>query len=295
MMSLVDCRRFYAEEIELAAGLSSSELVEAFAHVPREDFLGPGPWQVATASRGGLSAGGKIHLSYRTVHHPQQTYHNVLIALDAKSDINNGQPGSLASWIDALDLKAGDQAYHLGCGTGYYTAVLATVVGPQGTVMASEVHPDLAARARRNLSGYANVTVHAGDGSTFDPEECDAILINAGVGQPNPLWLDRLREGGRLVLPLTVSTGPTVGQGFMVKIVRAQSRFSAQVISPVAIFSCTGLRDAQSDESLRKAFTTGAFLKLHSVRRDSHEECDTCLLHRSGLCLSLTDADQTTR
>jgi protein-L-isoaspartate(D-aspartate) O-methyltransferase len=46
------------------------------------------------------------------------------VALDAAHDINNGQPSALAYWIEALDLKAGDRVYHLGCGVGYYTAII---------------------------------------------------------------------------------------------------------------------------------------------------------------------------
>ena len=44
-MTLDDYRRFYAEEIEQVASLTSPALVEAFARVPREKFLGPPPWQ----------------------------------------------------------------------------------------------------------------------------------------------------------------------------------------------------------------------------------------------------------
>ena len=41
-----DYRRFYAEEIAAVAGLRSQVLIKAFATVPREHFLGPGPWKL---------------------------------------------------------------------------------------------------------------------------------------------------------------------------------------------------------------------------------------------------------
>jgi hypothetical protein len=44
-------RRFYAEEIRLAPDLTSKALVEAFARVPRERFLGPPPWQIASPDK----------------------------------------------------------------------------------------------------------------------------------------------------------------------------------------------------------------------------------------------------
>src|SRR5206468_549663 len=37
-------RRFFAEEIQACAGLRNQALVEAFATIPREQFLRPGPW-----------------------------------------------------------------------------------------------------------------------------------------------------------------------------------------------------------------------------------------------------------
>jgi protein-L-isoaspartate(D-aspartate) O-methyltransferase len=285
-MTLDDCRRFYAEEIRYAAKLSSPALVEAFAGVPREKFLGPGPWQIASADMG---LGGVAYMTTDNAD-PKRVYHNVPIALDTTRDLNNGQPGSLARWIDALDLKRGDRVFHLGCGVGYYTAIMAEVVGVGGSVVASEVDSDLAARASENLASYHNVTVHAGDGAALDPGTCDAMLINAGVTHPHPPWLERLREGGRLVLPLTVPMGATgLGKGVVAKIVRQHGSFSAQVITFVAIYSCTSVRDPQLVPLLGKALATGALLKLKSVRRDPHEPADTCVLHGGEVCLSSAD------
>jgi protein-L-isoaspartate(D-aspartate) O-methyltransferase len=285
-MTIDDCRRFYSEEIRFAANIRPSALVEAFARVPREKFLGSGPWEVASADVRGLSVLGAMQMSYTPVDDPRDLYHNVIVVLDKAADINNGQPSALARWIDALDLKAGDRAYHLGCGVGYYTAIMAEVVGPGGSVVGIEVHPGLAVRAKENLSCYPNVTVQAGDGAVFDPGACDAMLINAGVTHPSPLWLDRLREGGRLVVPLTMGATPTVGVGVMTKITRERGGLSTQIVSPVGIFSCRNARDAQREPLLRAAITSGALMKMKSVRRDSHEQADTCVIHGADVCLS---------
>ncbi|MFZ0963284.1 MAG: methyltransferase domain-containing protein [Terriglobia bacterium] len=286
MMTLEDCRRFYADEVRLAANIGSPALIEAFARVPREKYLGPPPWQIGSAEQRALSLVGMGSLNYTPTENPQDVYHNVVIALDAARDINNGQPGALARWIDALDLKAGDRVYHLGCGVGYYTAIMAEVVGTGGVVVGSEVHTELAARAKENLSGYANVTVHVGDGAAFDPGVCDAMFINAGVTHPHRPWLERLREGGRLVLPVTMAINPTVGQGLMVKITRERGAFSAQIVSVVAIFSCTSVRDPQLEPVIAKAFAGRALFKLKSVRLDAHEPTGTCILHGSDVCVS---------
>jgi protein-L-isoaspartate O-methyltransferase len=42
----------------------------------------------------------------------------------------------------------------LGCGVGYFTAIMAEVVGADGSVIASEVDPALAAAAPENLAGW---------------------------------------------------------------------------------------------------------------------------------------------
>jgi len=285
-MTIEDYRRFYSEEIRFTANVHSPGLVEAFARVPREKFLGPGPWEIASAEMRGLSAVGAIQISYTPVDDPRHLYHNVVVVLDKAGDINNGQPSALARWIDALDLKAGDRVYHLGCGVGYYTAIMAEVVGPGGSVVGIELHPGLATRAKENLSCYPNVTVHAGDGAEFDPGACDAMLINAGVTHPSPLWLDRLREGGRLVVPLTMGATPTVGIGVMTKITRERGGLSAQIVTSLAIYSCRNGRDAQREPLLKAAMKSGALMKMKSVRRDAHEQADTCVIHGADVCLS---------
>jgi len=203
-----------------------------------------------------------------------------------RRDLNNGQPGTLARWIDALDLKAGERVFHLGCGVGYFTAILAEVVGGRGAVIACEVDAALAQRARENLRGYANVTVEAGDGAVIDPGECDAMLINAGVTHPHVAWLNRLRAGGRMVLPLTIAMGATLGKGVVAKVVREASGFAAQVITFVAIYSCTSVRDALLEPLLAKALSSGALFKLKSVRLDAHEAGESCVLHGREVCLS---------
>ena len=41
-MNLIDVRQFFAEEIRVVSNLQTDALVDAFAKVPREHFLGPG-------------------------------------------------------------------------------------------------------------------------------------------------------------------------------------------------------------------------------------------------------------
>jgi len=46
--SIHRARRWFAEDLRVAASLRSNEVVEAFARVPRERFIGPPPWCVGT-------------------------------------------------------------------------------------------------------------------------------------------------------------------------------------------------------------------------------------------------------
>src|SRR5919198_1100825 len=119
-MNLEEIRRYYAEEIRAVANIQTEALVKAFATVPREHFLGPGPWQIANPDSwvAMTGAGAKGQGNYRTTpdDDPKHLYHNVLIAIDAERMLNNGQPSGLAMWIDALELRAGDHVVHVGCG-----------------------------------------------------------------------------------------------------------------------------------------------------------------------------------
>lgn len=285
-MTLDDCRRFYADEIRFSANIQNAALVEAFVRVPRENFLGPGPWKIVSVDMG---LGGTKNIATDDSD-PRHVYHNLPVALDSSRDLNNGQPGALAKWIDALGLKAADRVFHLGCGVGYYTAIIAEVVDSGGSVIASEIDPDLAVRAKTNLKAYPNVEVHAGDGAKLNPGPCDAILINAGVTHPHSSWLDSLRENGRLLLPLTIpmgmGMGANLGKGVMVKITREPGGFSAQVVTFVAIYSCASVRDPQLEPLLGKALASGALLKIKSLRREWHPVAETCVVHGSEFCFS---------
>lgn len=283
MLTLEDCRRFYAEEVQFSANLTSPALIEALTRVPREKFLGPGPWQIAIPD----VATGTVQYVSTPSADPQCVYHNVVIVLDRSRDLTNGHPGTLTHYISALELAPGNRVYHMGSGAGYYTAVMAEVVGDSGTVIASEVHPELGPLAKANLADRPNVTVHAVDGTQFDPGECDAMLINAGMTHPLPMWLDRLREGGRLLVPITIPMAPNLGKGVMLKIVRHGTGYSARCVSFVAIYSATSARDSQLEAVIGKALASGGLMKVKSVRRDQHSPDQSCVVHGNEVCLSL--------
>ncbi len=271
-MNLIDIRQFFAEEIRAVANIQTDALATAFAKVPREYFLGPGPWQIASPDPRGSSIGGTpIGTTYRATDDadPRHLYHNILIAIDPSRQLNSGHPSTLASWLDALELNEGDRALHVGCGVGYYTAIIAEVVGPNGHVTGIEIDPDQA------------------DGGEFNFQPDDTIFINAGATHVRPDWLDNLRPGGRLLVPLTFAADPDAnGMGFMLKVTYERQSYAARFLSPVMIFPCIGSRNEEANQRLLDAMKRGTWGSVQSLRRESHEPSDTCWLHGDNFCLS---------
>jgi protein-L-isoaspartate(D-aspartate) O-methyltransferase len=271
-------RRAYAEQIRALAEVRSPALVEAFATVRREDFLGPGPWQILRLAELGRGYQATPDAD------PRHLYDNVLVALDAERRLNNGEPAGLARWLDSLELAAGERLLHVGCGVGYYTAIAALALQPGGRVVGLEIDPALAARARANL---ASAGVGAEVASDVAGQSFDAIFVNAGATRPDARWLDALRPGGRLLVPLTVDTDhPNLGVGWMLRIARGPAGWSARFTTPIGVFHCAGSREPAESDALRAAFARGSHAEVQSLRRDAHLASGDCWLHGAGFCLS---------
>lgn len=269
-------RYWYAEELRCSARLKTERLVRALAIVPREAFLGRGPWHILgdRAFARGYEKTGDAD--------PGHLSHNVLVAIDPGRRLNNGLPSFLTSLIDQLSLKEGETVYHVGCGTGYYSAVMAETVGKDGRVVAVEVDKSLARRARRNLKGYRQVEVMHADGFTHNPGRVDAILVNAGVAYPSRVWLEALRGKGRIVVPFTLKNQ----MGRILKATRGTPFWRAGFVAQVGIYPCFGARNRSTEYLLKEAFAGGGAEKVRSLRLDEHERTRSCWLHGSGFCLS---------
>jgi protein-L-isoaspartate(D-aspartate) O-methyltransferase len=274
-----EVRRAFAEEVRAVAHLRSERLVEAYARVLRERFLGPGPWHIARPL-------DKVE-PYRTTADadPRHIYHDVVVAIDVARQLNNGQPSSLALWIEAAEIELGEAVLHVGCGVGYYTAIMAELVGPTGRVVGYEIDPELAARAQELLAAWPNATVEASDGGeprgTFD-----VIFVNAGATHVLPGWIAALGPRGRLIVPLTVHTPEYhQGVGAMLRIDRGDGRWPARVVSPVGIYDCANARDPACEAELMTAMRAGSARELQAIAIDPHERGPSCLAHLPGSCL----------
>lgn len=140
--------------------------------------------------------------------------HRELAFADVQIPLGDGEvmlePKVSARMMEALDLGAGDKVLEIGTGSGYLTALLASV---SAHVTSVEIDERLFAAARRNLAKAAieNITLengdaHAGWGAA---RQFDAILISGSLpkiidSRPDSpdspdSWTAALADGGRLV------------------------------------------------------------------------------------------------
>lgn len=131
-------------------------------------------------------------------------YADTALPLGEESGATISQPYMVGAMTQALDLKPHDRVLEVGTGSGYQTAVLASLAGEVYTV---ERLGDLQEKAAGVLKamGFENIHFRVGDGSEGWPEAApfDAILVTAGAplvpgslrGQLNP-------NGGRMVIPV---------------------------------------------------------------------------------------------
>jgi protein-L-isoaspartate(D-aspartate) O-methyltransferase len=278
-------RAAYAKQILAAARVvDDARLEAALSATRREDFLGAGPWWIVRWLRDYVTTPDAD---------PVYLYTNDLVGIVPERRINNGQPSLHAHLIHQASPAAGEHVVHIGTGTGYYTAILAHLVGPSGRVTGIEYEPELAARAKTNFATYPNVDIVEGDGALVAFDTADVIYVNAGCTRPAENWLDRLADGGRLILPMTSDQGFSANSpermasaGAVFRIERRGRDYLAYWISPVAIFPCAGSRDEASERALADAFEKRGWERVTRLYRDQEIPAERCWLRGSGWCLA---------
>lgn len=284
MIGVEAVRRRFAQELRDRLSLRTPGLHEALASVPREHFLGPGPWLVFKVPEGYTSTPDAD---------PIRVLQDVAVGLDPLRLVNNGMPSLVASLIDGLALRPGDQVAHVGCGTGYYSAILAELVGNAGHVTAYEITPELAARSSRNLAGWKQVSVVSGDASRLALPPVDAVLVSAGATHPRANWLDALKPEGRLSLPLTgvraAGGASRFGRniaGRVLLVRRTDGSFGARFVERIGVSPLLGGRDLAHERLLAEALGRAGEDEVRSLRVDSHDRGRYCWLHAPAFCLS---------
>ncbi len=266
-------RLFFAKLITANAGIApGSELEAAFASTPRERFVGPAPWRIFTRS-------GYVE---SPTDDPAMLYQDVVISLGGDGPFNNGQPTLHAFCLAALSIEKGDGIVHVGAGTGYYTTLIAKLVGESGRVDAYEVVPEFVRRATSYLAEFPYVTVHGRSGTEEPLPECDVLYVNAGATGPMDVWLDALRPRGRLLFPMT----PDDGSGGMLLITRQEDdQFAARFLLQAQFVGCVGARDEVLGKQLSEGFRGGSWAKVKSLHRDDVPD-ESCWIAGEGWWLS---------
>jgi protein-L-isoaspartate(D-aspartate) O-methyltransferase len=271
-------RTFFASLVAAQTRDRNPAVEQAFAHVKRETFAGPGPWSIMLPGRAYVKTPDDD---------PAFLYQDMPVALDPSRGLNIGMPSAHAAWLAALDVKEGETVLQVGAGTGYYTAILADLVGPNGRVHAYEIDAELAARARENLKDLPQVDVHPRSGIADNLPKSDAIYVCAGTTQPSWAWLDAMRPGARLLFPLQ----PESGVGGMLLLQRPENGliWPAKFVSRAQFFCCEGQQDADAGRRLMEAFSSH-WDRVRSFRINDSKD-HTCWFAGDGWWLSTATAD----
>ena len=122
---------------------------------------------------------------------------------DCTVPVSVASPTRVALTIDAAGIGKDDKVLEVGAGSGYAAAVIGQIAE---RVIAVERHHELVRLAdeRMRRLGYGNVEVVEGDGTLGCPEEApfDAILAAASGSHVPQSWIEQLKPGGRIVVPI---------------------------------------------------------------------------------------------
>jgi protein-L-isoaspartate(D-aspartate) O-methyltransferase len=171
-------RKKMVQEQILTRGVSDRRVIDAMLKIPRHLFV-----QEAFAA---------------------QAYSDTALPIGEKQTIS--QPYMVALMTELLSLTGNEKVLEIGTGSGYQTAILATLA--DRVCSAERIRP-LALRARKCLDSLKlfNVMLRINDseGSPIGWEEeapFDAIIVTAGAPDVPSILINQLAPGGRLVIPV---------------------------------------------------------------------------------------------
>jgi protein-L-isoaspartate(D-aspartate) O-methyltransferase len=269
-------RSFFAHYVTTKGDARDSRIRDTFAAVPREAYAGPGPWSVHVPGRGSIVT-PTDDIAF--------LYQDTLIAIDVARGINIGEPSLHARCLDALQIRTGETVLHVGAGVGYYTALLADLVGSTGRVLGLEIEPDLAERAAANLAHIPWVEVASRSGLAPNLPTSTVIYVNAGLPDVPAFWRQALRPGGRLLFPFQ----PVGGFGAMLRIERPENDviWPARFVTRAGFIGCVGGQEQTASLRVAGAFQAGGWEEVRSLRFDQDMPPDeSCWLRGDGWWLS---------
>jgi protein-L-isoaspartate(D-aspartate) O-methyltransferase len=178
-------RTALARQLVAEGTIRDERVAAAFRAVPRHLFVPHAPLEIAYADDIVLMKRNKAGVVISSV----------------------SQPSIVALMIEQAAIRPGDRVLEIGSG-GYNAALLRELAGPGGSVTTVDIDPEVTERARAllDLAGYADVRVVRADGEYGVPDEApyDRIVVTVTAWDIATAWIDQLRPGGRIVVPLRV-------------------------------------------------------------------------------------------
>jgi protein-L-isoaspartate(D-aspartate) O-methyltransferase len=164
-----------------------------------------------------------------------QAYKDNALPIAAGQTIS--QPFIVARMTELLELTGKERVLEIGGGSGYQTAILASIARK---VYSIERVPVLAAESKQRLPalGYRNVSFRCDDGTNgwevYAPY--DAILVAAGGPTlPEPL-IDQLEVGGKLVIPV----GSDQKTQMLIRVIKTETGYTTENCGPCAFVPLIG-------------------------------------------------------
>jgi protein-L-isoaspartate(D-aspartate) O-methyltransferase len=170
-----DLRRRMVESQLRDRGIRNQRVLDAMLRIPRHEFV--------------------------SEEYKSQAYEDHPIPIGKGQTIS--QPFIVAASLQALSLQGTESVLEIGTGSGYQTALLASLAK---MVYSIERHDVLAASSEAVLKklGINNVKIVVGDGSFGLPEfsPYEGILVSAAAPEIPHTLFEQLAEGGRMVIPV---------------------------------------------------------------------------------------------
>lgn len=119
----------------------------------------------------------------------------------------NSQPATVRRMLRWLDVRSGQRILDVGSGSGWTTALLSFLTGPEGHVFAVERIEELKQFGEANCASFGchNVSFSTSGDILGLPSDApfERILVSAaGTGDIPAELLDQLGDGGKIIIPI---------------------------------------------------------------------------------------------